>query len=159
MRSVTGSAGMAAFRDAGVRRCIAFAMSALASVSSDPIRLRSAMESRAFFGALANDHRERCAFAYLDPEWRLLGMRESAAGSTHSVRVPLREVVADLLRLGSFAVVMVHNHPGDDLTPSDADLAVTRRVIAALDAIDVRLVDHVVLGRGGHASMRDMGLL
>lgn len=150
---------MGAFRDAGARRRIAFAMSALASVPSDPIRLRSAGEVRAFFGALANDQRERCAFAYLDPEWRLLGVRESAAGSTHGVGVPLRDVVADLLRLGSFAMVMVHNHPGNDLTPSEADLAVTRRLIAALDAIDVRLVDHVVLGRGGHASMRDMGLL
>lgn len=134
-------------------------MSARASVTSDPIRLRSAVEVRAFFGALANDARERCAFAYLDPEWTLLGMRESAAGSAHGVGVPLREVVADLLRLKSFAVIMVHNHPGDDLTPSEADMAVTRRVIAALDAIDVRLVDHVVLGRGGQASMRDMGLL
>lgn len=150
---------MAGFRDAGARRCVAFAMSALANVPSDPIRLRSAIEVRAFFGTLANDRRERCAFAYLDPNWRLLGVRETAAGSPDGVRVPLRDVVADLLRLGSFAMVMVHNHPGNDLTPSDADLAVTRRLIVALDAIDVRLVDHVMLGRGGHASMRDMGLL
>lgn len=54
---------------------------------------------------------------------------------------------------------LTHNHPSGDPTPSEADLAVTRRIIRVLDAIDVRLVDHIVLAGDRWASMRELGLL
>lgn len=86
-------------------------------------------------------------------------MREGEIGTAQAAGAPLRDVITDVLSTKASAVVMVHNHPNGDPTPSASDIAVTRRLIAALDAIDVRLVDHVVLARTGHASMRALNLL
>ena len=132
--------------------------SAPAPVPENPY-VRDAAEACALFAALAEARVEHCGFAYLDPEWRLLGTRETASGHVDGVRVPLRDVVRDVLDLDATAVVMVHNHPAGDPTPSAADRAVTRRLLAALEALDVRLVDHVVLAGSRRASMREMGLL
>lgn len=122
-------------------------------------RIRDAAEAAALFATLAEARTERCGFAYLDPEWRLLGTRETASGHVDGVRAPIRDVVRDVLDLDATAVVMVHNHPAGDPTPSAADRAVTRRLLAALEALDVRLIDHIVLAGPRRASMRGMGLL
>jgi DNA repair protein RadC len=121
--------------------------------------VRDTAAACALFGALATACVERCGFAYLDPEWRLLGMRESAPGHAYGARVPLRDVVRDVLDLDAAAVVMVHNHPAGDPTPSEADRTVTRRLLDALGALDVRLVDHIILAGSRRTSMREMGLL
>ena len=111
------------------------------------------------FAALAEAPLEQCGIAYLDPEWRLLGLRYSPSGRADGVAVPLRDIVRDVLALDAAAVVLAHNHPGGDPAPSEADLAVTRRLLHALDALDVRLVDHVVLAGVRWSSMRALGLL
>jgi DNA repair protein RadC len=125
----------------------------------EPRHVRDAAEAGALFAKLAHADVEHCGFAYLDPEWRLLGMRETVPGHVDGVRVPLRDVLRDVLALHATAVVMVHNHPAGDPTPSEADRTVTRRLFAALEALDVRLIDHVVLAGSRRASMREMGLL
>ena len=111
------------------------------------------------FAGLAEAPLEQCGIAYLDPEWRLLGLRYSPSGQSDGVAVPLRDIVRDVLALDAAAVVMAHNHPRGDPAPSEADLAVTRRLLHALDALDVRLVDHVVLAGVRWSSMRALGLL
>lgn len=123
------------------------------------VAIRTAADVRALFATLATEAAERCGFAYLDPEWMLLGVRETEIGTAHGIGVPLRDVIADVLALGACAMVMVHNHPTGDLSPSAADVAVTRRLVAGLEAIDVRLADHVVIGPDGYASMRELGFL
>lgn len=134
-------------------------MATTPSSTCDDRHIRDAPDACALFAELAEAPLERCGFAYLDPEWRLLGTRHTPAGHAHGVAVPLRDVVRDVLELEASAVVMAHNHPAGDPTPSAADLAVTRRLLGALEALDVRLVDHVVLAGARWASMRGMGLL
>lgn len=96
---------------------------------------------------------------YFDPKWRYLGMRHSASGDPGGVTVPIREIVRDVLTLDVRLVLMAHNHPGGDHRPSQDDLAVTARLARTLDAIDVRLVDHLIIGRDGCTSLRDEGHL
>lgn len=115
--------------------------------------------ARALFASLADAPREMAAFAYLDPEWRLLGMRHTPLGATDAVDVPVRAVAGDALALDAAMVVMAHNHPSGDATPSEADLALTRRLGRALDALDVRLIDHLILARGQCTSLYALGLV
>lgn len=70
-----------------------------------------------------------------------------------------REVVKRALELGASSVIMVHNHPSGDTTPSKGDIEMTRSVAKALSAVGVSVHDHVVIGRGRHSSFKSLGLL
>lgn len=124
---------------------------------SEPIATTEAV--RALFSAVADATHEVAGFAYLDPEWRLLGMRHSLPGSADAVDLPLREVARDALAFDAAHVVMAHNHPSGDPTPSRADIAATRRIARALGALGVGLADHLVLTKDSFVSLRERGLL
>lgn len=111
------------------------------------------------FLPIAAAAQEVAAFGYFNPEWRLLGMRHRAPGRVDMVAISLREIVADALGFDCALVVMAHNHPSGDPTPSTADYALTRRLAQALDFVDVILFDHLVLARSGYHSFRARGLL
>lgn len=115
--------------------------------------------ARAVFAPLAHLPREMAAFAYLDGTHRLVGIRQTPVGTIDRVGVSIRDVAREALMLHAAGVVMAHNHPSDDPTPSRADIAVTRRFDRALSALDVKLVDHLIVTRGGILSFRAMGFL
>jgi DNA repair protein RadC len=68
-------------------------------------------------------------------------------------------VVKRALELNASALILVHNHPSGDPTPSKADIAVTRDIINAAKPLGVTVHDHLIIGRGRHTSLRDLGLL
>lgn len=74
--------------------------------------------------------------------------------------VPLypREVAKRCLEVGASAIVMVHNHPSGDPTPSPQDIGLTRKIVEVLKVFDIQVHDHLIIGVGRHASMRGMGL-
>jgi DNA repair protein RadC len=111
------------------------------------------------FAGIAAQRSEVVALVYFDPEWRYLGMRHCASNAPGRVTVPVREIARDVLALDVGLVLMAHNHPSGDHRPSQDDLAVTARLSRTLDAIGVRLVDHLILGRDGCTSLRDEGYL
>ena len=63
------------------------------------------------------------------------------------------------LELGASSLILVHNHPSGDPTPSNSDIAVTRDIIKAADPLGIKVHDHVIIGHGRHASLRDLGLI
>ncbi|MEO5938639.1 MAG: JAB domain-containing protein [Sphingomonas sp.] len=111
------------------------------------------------FAGIATERSEAIALVYFDPECRYLGMRHCASNTAERITVPIREIARDVLALDVRLVLMAHNHPGGDHRPSEDDLAVTSRLSRTLDAIGVRLVDHLILGRDGCSSLRDEGYL
>jgi DNA repair protein RadC len=80
-------------------------------------------------------------------------------GTVDHLPVYPREVVRRVLALGASAVIMVHNHPSGDTTPSKGDVDMTRAVAKASAAVGVEIHDHVVIGRGRHSSFKTLGLL
>lgn len=102
---------------------------------------------------------EVAAFAYLDAEWRLLGVRHVRSASGTLVDVPIREVARDALAFDAAGVVMAHNHPSGSLTFSAGDLATSRRLARVLDALGVQLIDHLLLTRDAATSLRDLALI
>ncbi|PKQ15959.1 MAG: hypothetical protein CVT67_07225 [Actinobacteria bacterium HGW-Actinobacteria-7] len=96
----------------------------------------------------------------LNTKNRLMRIIEVSVGSLNASIVHPRELFKDAVRVSAAAVVVVHNHPSGDPTPSGADIQLTRRLVKAGDVLGVDVLDHVVIGDGGaHASMRDMGLM
>ena len=73
--------------------------------------------------------------------------------------VYVREVVKRALELSSTAIVLVHNHPSGDPTPSRADIEMTKQIVAAAKPLGVIVHDHIIVGKQGHASNRGLGLI
>jgi len=96
---------------------------------------------------------------FLDRKNALIADERQQRGTVDHTPVYPREVVKRALELGASAIIMLHNHPSGDTTPSKADIDMTRAVAKALTAIGIALHDHVILGRGRHASFRELGLI
>ncbi|HEY5548899.1 MAG TPA: DNA repair protein RadC [Coriobacteriia bacterium] len=91
---------------------------------------------------------------------RLLRMVEVSVGSLNASIVHPRELFKEAVRISAASVVVVHNHPSGDPTPSGADLQLTRRLVRAGEVLGIEVLDHVVIGDGGaHVSLREMGAL
>lgn len=121
--------------------------------------IASPAEAEALFAALAREQREVAAFAYLGPGRRLLGMRHIRSPWADAVGLPVRAVMIDALAFGATGLLMAHNHPSGDCRPSAVDRQATSRIARALAAIDVCLLDHMVVARDGVTSFRRLGWL
>jgi DNA repair protein RadC len=108
---------------------------------------------------LAEEKIEEFHLLFLDGRNALLAHERQQTGTVNHAPVYPREVAKRALELGARAIIMVHNHPSGDPTPSRDDIAITKAVAAALEKLDILLHDHVVVGRKGHASLRSLGLL
>ena len=102
---------------------------------------------------------EQFRILFLDRKNVLIADEPQASGSVDHVPVYPREVARRALELNASALILVHNHPSGDPTPSTADVAMTEEIVRACAAIGVTLHDHVVIGRGGEASFRALGLI
>jgi DNA repair protein RadC len=96
---------------------------------------------------------------FLDRKNALIADERQQRGTVDHVPVYPREVVKRALELGASAIIMVHNHPSGDTTPSKGDIEMTKAVAKALAAVDLTIHDHVIIGRGRHASFKSLGLL
>jgi DNA repair protein RadC len=102
---------------------------------------------------------EQFRILFLDRKNVLIADEEQARGTVDQVPVYPREVVKRALELNASAIILVHNHPSGDPTPSEADIEVTRRVANALNSVGIVLHDHVIIGKAHDASFRTQGLL
>ncbi len=102
---------------------------------------------------------EQFRILFLDRKNVLIADEAQAKGTVDHVPVYPREVVKRALELNASALILVHNHPSGDPTPSEADIAMTGQIDLACQAIGVTLHDHVVVGKGTEVSFRSLGLL
>lgn len=114
---------------------------------------------RYFAQRLRGQPREVFAALYLDTRHRSLGFEELFHGSLDGAEVHPRVLVERALAQGAAAVIVGHNHPSGNPEPSAADRAVTARLKQALALVDVRLLDHFVIGDGAPVSMAARGLV
>jgi DNA repair protein RadC len=109
--------------------------------------------------AMARKDTEKFRLLFLDRKNVLLADEVQQRGTVDHTPVYPREVVKRALELGASAIILVHNHPSGDPTPSKADIQMTREIQAAAKALKIELHDHLVIGNGRHASFRSLGLL
>ena len=106
-----------------------------------------------FFGR----NKETVFLLCLDAKCKVLGCKEVGEGSINSASISIREVVQTALSCNATSVVLAHNHPSGVALPSQEDIATTRRIYAALNAVEVHLVDHIVVADGDYVSMVQSG--
>ncbi len=109
--------------------------------------------------AQAYEHRELFRILFLDKKNRLIADEVQGEGTVDHTPVYVREVVKRALELSATAIILVHNHPSGDPTPSKADIDMTRQIIEAGRPLGVTVHDHIVVGREGHVSMRSKRLI
>ena len=108
---------------------------------------------------LAGARRELFAALFLDSRHYLIRFEVLFSGTVDRAAVHPREVLRRALELNAAAVILAHNHPSGIAEPSSSDVALTASLERLLEEIDVRLLDHVVVGRGAEVSLAERGLL
>ncbi len=131
---------------------------------AEQLRAREALQSPAAviqYLQLHLAHRGHEVFAvlFLDAQHRMVAMEEMFRGTLSETSVYPREVVVRALHHRAAAVVLAHNHPSGQVRPSRADESLTQALRAALGLVDVRVLDHVIVGPGQALSMADQGLI
>ncbi|MBL9057218.1 MAG: DNA repair protein RadC, partial [Rhodobacteraceae bacterium] len=109
--------------------------------------------------AMAHRETEQFRILYLDRKNLLIADEEQAKGTVDHVPVYPREVVKRALELTASALIMVHNHPSGDPTPSDADISMTLQVQEAAQVLGLTLHDHLIIGKSRELSFRSEGYL
>ena len=109
--------------------------------------------------AMAHAKIEEFRLLFLDRKNALIADEVQQRGTVDHTPVYLREVVKRALDLGASAIILVHNHPSGDPTPSKADIEMTREVAKAAKLLGIEVHDHLIIGRNGQTSLRGLGLL
>ncbi len=102
---------------------------------------------------------ERFRVLHLNSKNMLIRDELMSEGTIDEAAVYVREVIRRALELGSAALILVHNHPSGDPSPSRADIEITRMIAAAAKGLAIAVHDHIIIGRDGHASLRGQGLI
>ncbi|SLM61612.1 DNA repair protein RadC [Dickeya aquatica] len=108
---------------------------------------------------LAPLEREVFMVLFLDNQHRLIDREIMALGSINHVDIPIREIVKAALRHNAAAVILAHNHPSGHAEPSTPDRALTERLKSALELVDIRTLDHLVIGGNQVVSFAERGWL
>ena len=122
--------------------------------------IRSPADTEAFLVAkLRHLGHELFCCLYLDNRHRVLHFDEMFRGTIDGTSVYPREVVKEALAINAAAVILAHNHPSGVAEPSEADERITRRLKSALELVDIRLLDHLIIGDGRTTSLASRGLI
>lgn len=109
--------------------------------------------------AMAHNSTEQFRILFLDHRNGLIADEVQQEGTVNHVPLYPREVIKRALELQASAIILVHNHPSGDTTPSDMDIDMTKEVMAAGAKLGVKVHDHLIIGRGSHSSMKTLGLI
>ena len=102
--------------------------------------------------------RQHFRVLYLDTRNRLLGSETVYVGSLNASHIRVAEVFRDAIKRNCAAIIVVHNHPSGDPTPSPEDVEVTRQLVAAGKLLDIEVLDHLIIGQQRFVSLRERGL-
>ncbi len=108
---------------------------------------------------MAHEKREFFRILFLNKKNELIADEVQGQGTVDHTPVYVREVARRSLELGATALILVHNHPSGDATPSQEDIEMTREIVDALEPLSVIVHDHLIISKNGHTSFRSQGLI
>lgn len=152
----------------GIGEAVALDLKLIAAVSQR--MLKSELRNKQVLGswssvinychaAMAHEDREQFRLLFLDKRNVLIADEVQGRGTVDHTPVYPREVVKRALELSATAIILVHNHPSGDPTPSRADIEMTRTIIETAKPLGITVHDHIIIGRDGHASLKGLRLI
>lgn len=108
---------------------------------------------------MAHEKKEFFRILFLNKKNELIADEVQGSGTVDHTPVYVREVAARSLELGATALILVHNHPSGDATPSQDDVDMTREIVNALEPLTIIVHDHLIISKNGHTSFRSQGLI
>ena len=121
--------------------------------------IRSPADTEKFLmGKMAGLDHEMFCIIYLDNRHRILDFQELFRGTIDGTSVYPREVVKEALQRNAAAIILAHNHPSGVAEPSTADERITKRLKAALELVDIRVLDHIIVGHARTTSLASRGI-
>lgn len=109
--------------------------------------------------AMAYQEKEHFRILFLDNKNRIIADEVQQTGTVNHTPVYPREIAKRCLQLNASSVVLVHNHPSGDPTPSQGDISMTKQIVDTLQPLKIQVHDHVIIGKGLNVSFRNLGLM
>ena len=104
-------------------------------------------------------HSEILSVAMINSKGEIIGKETVAKGGLYYANTQPREIFANAVRKGAYGIIIAHNHPSGDPTPSTDDLSITEQIRAAGQLLGIRLIDHIIIGDGVYISLREQGAI
>jgi DNA repair protein RadC len=151
--------GMGEAKAAQLKAALEIGRRLLLSASEERLQIRSPTDAaQLMLAEMSHLDQEHLRAICLDTKNRVQKVQTVYIGSLNSSMVRIGEVFKEAIRLNSAALIVVHNHPSGDPTPSPEDVLVTRQIVEAGKLLDIEVLDHLVIGQGRFVSLRERGL-
>jgi len=151
--------GMGEAKTAQLKAALELGRRMLLDSPEDRFTIRSPADvAQLLMAEMAHLEQEHFRVLYLDTRNRLLGSETVYVGSLNASHIRVAEVFRDAVKRNCAAIIVAHNHPSGDPTPSPEDVEVTRQLVAAGQLLDIEVLDHLVIGQQRFVSLRERGL-
>ena len=151
--------GMGEAKTSQLKAAIELGRRMLLSSPEDRFLVRSPSDvAQLLMSEMAHLQQEHFQVLYLDTRNRLLGSETVYVGSLNASHIRVAEVFRDAVKRNCAAIIVAHNHPSGDPTPSPEDVEVTRQLVAAGNLLDIEVLDHLIIGQQRCVSLRERGL-
>ena len=151
--------GLGKAKTAQIKAALELGRRMLLSSPEDRFAVRSPADvAQLLMAEMAHLEQEHFRVLYLDTRNRLLGSETVYVGSLNASHIRVGEIFRDAVKRNCAAIIVVHNHPSGDPTPSPEDVAVTRQLVEAGKLLDIELLDHLIIGQQRFVSLRERGL-
>jgi len=151
--------GMGEAKTAQIKAALELGRRMLLASPEDRFTIRSPADvAQLLMAEMAHLEQEHFRVLYLDTRNQLLGSETVYVGSLNASHIRVAEVFRDAVKRNCAAIIVVHNHPSGDPTPSPEDVEVTRQLVAAGQLLDIEVLDHLVIGQLRFVSLRERGL-
>jgi DNA repair protein RadC len=151
--------GIGPAQAARIKAALEFGRRLVLATPEDRLQVRSPSDvAQMLMAEMAQLEQEHFRVLYLDTRNRLLGVETLYVGSLNASHIRVGEVFRDAVKRNCAAIIVAHNHPSGDPTPSPEDVAVTRQLVEAGKLLDIEVLDHMVIGHQRFVSLRERGL-
>ena len=151
--------GMGEAKTSQLKAALELGRRMLLSSPEDRFLVRSPSDvAQLLMSEMAHLQQEHFQVLYLDTRNRLLGSETVYVGSLNASHIRVAEVFRDAVKRSCAAIIVAHNHPSGDPTPSPEDVEVTRQLVAAGNLLDIEVLDHLIIGQQRFVSLRERGL-
>jgi DNA repair protein RadC len=128
-------------------------------VKTADVLTNSKMTKQYLIAKLGDKEQEIFAGLFLNAKHQIIDFKELFRGSLHHTEVYPREIIKTAIMLNACAIILTHNHPSGDPTPSQADIRLTKRLQSILPLLEIRVLDHVIIGKNRAFSLSEAGLI